>query len=112
MKNYLFALVLIFTLIGCSKPLPESRQAYLGEWRGEGVVLNIMPDGMVDYQRTQGSASTSIKAPIKRFEGDDLVVGVLFMATTFIVNEPPNYSDGIWVMTVDGIKLVKAPNAR
>lgn len=108
MKNYLFALVLIFTLIGCSKSLPESRQAYLGEWRGEGVVLSIMPDGMVDYQRTQGSASMSIKAPIKRFDGDDFV----FMATTFIVNEPPNYSDGTWVMTVDGIKLVKAPNAR
>ncbi len=67
----------------------------------------ILADGTVAYQRLTDGGSTSINGPIKEFVGDDFTVGILFMTTTFDVTEPPHMIDGVWQMTVDGVKLTK-----
>ena len=103
----LLILLLLGLLAGCAKPLPENRLQYAGGWQGEGVTLNIDVGGTVDYQRKQGNSSRSINAPIKSFQGDNFVVGVLFMETTFVVSQPPKNINGSWTMTVDGVDLVK-----
>lgn len=86
-------------------PVPDSHTDYVGEWQGEGVTLRIEADGMVRYERKRGSGSTSIEAPIQRFEGDDFVVGLGPLTTTFRVSERPHREGDAWRMTVDGVEL-------
>lgn len=104
----LAVLCLIFALVGCtSKPLPPDKQDYVGEWTSEHIYLQITRDGYVHYRYQEGTMSKEINAPLKHFEGDDFVVGVGFLTTTFEVSTPP-YQDGIeWKMVVDDVKLSK-----
>ncbi len=53
------------------------------------------------------SSSKSLSAPIKAFKGDDFVVGVGPMETTFKVSAVPHQDGGNWKMTVDGEELVR-----
>jgi len=107
MKKYLSIIAVIFLLSGCAEPLPEDRLHYVGEWRGKEMGLLILADGSVVYKRLKNGGTTSVNGPLKEFEGDDFTVGVLFMTTTFDVTEPPHEVNGIWQMTVDGVKLVR-----
>lgn len=100
-------LVLRAALAACAKPLPPERAAYVGEWRAKSMVLHISPDGNVSYKRQQGNSTTSINAPLKAFSGNDFVVGVGPMETTFVVSAPPRQREGGWTMTVDGVELVR-----
>ena len=71
------------------------------------MVLAIHPDGTVNYQRIQGRTKTTVNGPLAKFDGDDFVVAIGFLTTTFNVSEPPSQVDGIWQMTVDGVRLTK-----
>ena len=71
------------------------------------MYLLILTDGTVSYQRLKNGGSTSINAPLKEFVGDDFVVGLAFLTTTFDVKNAPHQVDGKWVMVVDGVKLTK-----
>ncbi len=106
MKKYLLVFFIIL-LSGCADPLPEDRLDYVGEWRSNEMGLLILADGSVSYKRLKGGATTSVSGPLKRFEGDDFVVGVLFMTTTFDVTEAPHEIGGAWKMTVDGVRLTR-----
>lgn len=103
------ALLLALALYGCGKPLPPEKLAYAGYWSAASMNLHIAHDGSVDYQRVEGSQTTKINAPIKEFEGNNLVVGVGPMATTFVVSVPPHQVGDAWKMTVDGVELTRQP---
>ena len=107
MERYLAALAVILLLSSCAEPLPEDRLHYVGEWQSKEMGLLILADGTVAYKRLKGGGSTSINAPLKEFVGDDFTVGILFMTTTFDVTEPPHEVDGVWQMTVDGVRLTR-----
>lgn len=93
---------------GCSEPIPLDRMAYAGDWRGRDMRLLITPEGRCEYsRRKEGGATSSIKAPIVRFEGDNFVVGLGMFTTTFVVSQPPRLVDGRWRMTVDGVELIR-----
>ena len=94
-------------LAACAQPLPQDKLEYAGEWRGEGTRLVISPSGLCDYERKRGGSSVSINAPIKQFEGDNFVVGVGPMTTTFVVSKPPHLANGRWRMVVDGVELTR-----
>ncbi len=98
---------LILLLSGCSKPLPEDKQAYVGFWSSPEMRLLIVSDGTVDYERIKNGGTTTINAPLKAFEGDDFIVGIGFFDTRFFVSQTPQLIDGKWVMTVDGVTLTK-----
>ena len=103
-------LILIFSLLtvsACSNPIPESRLNYVGKWQSEEMSLLILREGRVEYERRDGRTTVSIDAPLQEFVGDDLVVGVWFLTTTFDVTEPPELVGGKWHMVVDGIRLTK-----
>ena len=110
MRRTAFALLAVLALLlsACAEPLPKDKLAYAGEWRGQGVWLLITADGRCEYQRQKEGMSSSIEAPIKGFEGDNFVVGVGFLTTTFVVSKPPQLIDGKWKMTVDGVELTRA----
>jgi hypothetical protein len=103
----LLAILLVLLLCACAQPLPAERQHYVGQWRGDGMELSIGADGRVVYKRSKGASSTSIDAPLQRFEGDDFFVGIGPLDTRFEVSSPPREVDGVWRMTVDGVELVR-----
>lgn len=94
-------------LAGCAKPLPAEKLHYVGDWRAANMDLSIDAGGTVRYQRRKGSASTSIEGPLQRFEGDNFLVGIGPLSTTFVVSQPPHERNGGWSMTVDGVELRK-----
>lgn len=97
----------LLLLSACSKPLPEDKLSYVGEWQSKEMGLLILQDGTVAYKRLKGGGSTSVNGPLKEFVGDNFVVGFWFMTTTFEVLEAPNQVDGKWQMVVDGVRLTK-----
>lgn len=104
----LFFLGLVFlTLAGCGKPVPAEKRDYVGFWENPIMQLIITQDGSVSYKRLKGGGNIKIEGPLQRFEGDDFVVGIFFINTTFHVERPP-YKDGaVWKMVVDGVELVR-----
>lgn len=97
----------IFLLSVCSKPIDKSRLHYVGSWQNNEMALLILKDGSVAYKRLKGGVTTSVNGPLKEFNGDDFVVGVLFLTTIFKVTEPPHEVEGKWQMVVDGVRLTK-----
>ena len=96
-------------LAACAKPLPPDKAAYVGEWDGPTMTLLITPGGSVVYKHAEGNSSTSINAPLKAFVGNDFVVGVGPVNTTFKVSAPPHQDQGQWKMTVDDVELTRKP---
>ena len=98
----------ICLLSGCNSiPIPEEKKAYVGTWEGVGFHLTITEDGGVNYRRVKGNNTTTISGPVKSFVGDNFVVGVLFITTTFKVQHPPYMEGNEWLMVVDGVELKK-----
>jgi hypothetical protein len=95
-------------LSGCGKPVPPDKAAYVGEWQSREMHLSITEDGSVKYKRVSGGVSKSLSAPLRGFEGDNFVVGLPFMSTTFVVAKAPYEQDGRWKMVVDGVTLTRA----
>jgi hypothetical protein len=103
-------LALLLAAACTGKPLPADKRDYAGNWRGTGMSLSIAADGGVSYKRTRGGESTSINAPIQRFEGPSFFVGVGPLTTRFEVTNPPHRDGNLWKMTVDGVELTRPPN--
>ncbi|MBC8073857.1 MAG: hypothetical protein IAG13_36400 [Deltaproteobacteria bacterium] len=107
-RSPLLALAFAASLLGCkSRPLPAEKAEYAGHWRGGGIDLVITQDGGVSYNRIKGAGHVEINGPIKGFDGDDFVVGVMVVKTTFDVTAPPHEAGGAWKMTVDGVELTR-----
>ena len=105
LKKIAILLLLCLLLTACSKPLPEDRMNYAGDWQSSEMRLLILADGSVSYERLKNGGTTSIEGPLKEFQGDDFVVGIGPLSTTFDVSEPPHEVDGTWHMVVDGVHL-------
>jgi hypothetical protein len=99
----------ILVLSACGQQVPADKAAYVGEWHAQSMNLTVMRDGRVLYKRVKGTSTTSIDAPLRRFEGDNFVVGIPFVSTTFEVSKPPYQDAGVWKMVVDGVELSRAP---
>jgi hypothetical protein len=97
----------LLMLSACEPPVPQDKVAYVGEWSAQTMNLTLTQDGTVRYKRVRGNVTTSIDAPLRRFDGDNFVVGVPFISTTFEVSKPPYQEAGIWKMVVDGVELTR-----
>ncbi|WP_426107625.1 hypothetical protein [Massilia sp. TSP1-1-2] len=107
LSNTVLALLFAATLAACGKPLPADKAAFAGQWSGPAMQMLITQDGRVEYSRVNDGNTTSVKAPIKEFAGNNLIVGLGPMATTFVVSAPPHQDGEAWKMTVDGVELTK-----
>lgn len=110
--NIKIAAILLFLMVltGCSKPLPDDKLMYAGEWQSREMYLLILPDGTVAYERLKNGGTTSINGPLKEFNGDNFVVGFGPFNSNFEVSEPPHLVDGQWQMVVDGVRLTRSPD--
>jgi hypothetical protein len=70
--------------------------------------VEILADGSCSYKRLERGATKTINAAVKEFQGDNFVVGVGPITTTFVVSAPPHQEGKLWKMTVDGVELVKS----
>lgn len=102
-----YAAVFALLLLGCTKPVPPERIAYVGEWGSPAMSLQITRDGSVKYKRIQGGVTTSVSGPLQKFEGDDFYVGVAMLSTRFAVSKAPVQENGAWKMIVDGEQLTR-----
>ena len=98
---------IMLALSACGQPVPPEKSAYVGEWHAPGMGLLITQDGSVVYKRIKGGVTTSINGPLRRFEGDDFIVGLPFLSTRFEVSKPPFQDGGKWKMVVDGVELAR-----
>lgn len=101
------ATTLLALLSACGKPVPPEKSAYVGQWQATAMEILVTQDGSVAYRRLEGGVDKSIDGPLKEFEGDDFVVGVGPIATTFVVSAPPHQDGTDWKMTVDGVELTR-----
>ena len=111
MKNRMVLAMMVAALLlltACAKPVPPEKSAYVGDWAAPGMSLLITQDGRVDYTRIKGGVTTTLNAPLKKFEGDNFVVGIGLWTTTFVVAKPPHEEAGRWKMTVDDVELTRA----
>lgn len=97
----------ILLLVGCAKPVPAEKSAFVGEWKSQDMEVLITQEGSVMYRRVRGNVTKSIEGPLQGFEGDDFVVGVGPMKVTFVVSTPPHEVGGEWKMVVDGVELTR-----
>lgn len=101
-------------LSACGQPVADDKAAYVGEWHAQAMDVELTKDGTVRYKRVRNTTAgatttTSINAPLRRFEGDNFVVGIAFLSTTFEVSTPPHLEAGTWKMVVDGVELTRSP---
>jgi hypothetical protein len=110
-RNTIVLLLLAVWLTACAKPVPSDKAEYVGEWQEKSMYLLITQDGSVRYKRLKGGVSTSIEAPLKRFDGDNFVVGIGLISTMFTVSKPPYHDGTDWKMVVDGVELIRTSRA-
>src|SRR5512147_756074 len=106
-RAFLAAAALALSLLGCAKPVPPERGAYVGLWKSPGMSLLITRDGSVEYKRIKGGVTTSVSGPLQKFEGDDFHVGIAMLSTRFVVSRAPYQENGAWKMVVDGETLTR-----
>jgi len=101
------ALAIALLAAACAKPLPPDKADYAGEWQSPAMYLLITKDGSLRYKRLKQGGTVSVDAPIKEFQGNNIVAGVGPMATTFVVSKPPYKDAGAWKMVVDDEELTR-----
>ena len=97
----------LLLLAGCGTPVPPEKASYIGHWQNQSMSLLITAEGRVEYRKVRGSTTTSLKAPIKAFTGDNFAACLGPLATTFVVSQPPHQERGVWRMVVDGEVLIR-----
>lgn len=102
----------VFFLLSCGGikgiSIPNDKKDYIGSWRSSEISLVIYDNGNVSYLKQKGSSKTEINAPIQKFEGNNFIVGIMGMNTTFVVSDLPHQDSlGVWKMTVDGVELYR-----
>ena len=107
--RFVIPVAALLTLSACGQPVPGDKAAYVGEWRSQTMSLLLAQDGSVRYKRVKGNITTSINAPLRRFEGDNFVIGIPYFSSTFEVSKPPYQEAGTWKMVVDGVELSRVP---
>lgn len=106
-RTLILLLITAFALLGCGKPVPPDKSAYVGEWQDKTMYLLITQDGSVVYKRLEGGVSRSVQGPLKGFTGDNFEVGVGPMSTEFKVSVAPHKEGDSWRMVVDGVELTR-----
>ena len=72
------------------------------------MAILITQAGEVRYARKEKGVSKTMKGPLQRFDGDNFVVGIGPVSSTFAVGVAPHRDGDVWKMTVDGVEAASA----
>jgi len=89
-------------------PVPPEKMAYVGDWQGKDMRIQLAKNGKVEYKRKQPGKDMNLSVDLQGFNGDNFDVGVFLVRSTFVVSKPPHRENGKWKMTVDGVELTRA----
>ncbi|HEU4852661.1 MAG TPA: hypothetical protein VFT37_10960 [Telluria sp.] len=109
MRTLLLAGCLLATPAVLAEPLPvpAEKMAYVGEWVGKDMRLNIAKNGQIDYKVKKPNKKVDMSIELVRFEGNNFDAGYGIVTTTFVVSKPPHKVGDKWKMVVDGVELTK-----
>lgn len=113
--KYILACTLFCTANSFAAPLPvpASKAAYIGTWKGPDMDLAIEADGKIAYKRLtsegagKGKKTLDLHIELKRFNGNDFDAGYGIFHSTVVVSKPPATDGETTTMTVDGVELTK-----
>ena len=88
-------------------PVPPEKMAYVGDWQGKDMRIQLAKNGKVEYKRKQPGKDMNLSVDLQGFNGDNFDVGVFLVRSTFVVSKPPHRENGKWKMTVDGVELTR-----
>ena len=88
-------------------PVPADKLAYVGDWQGKDMRIQMAKDGKVKYKRNQPGKQMDLSVDLQGFNGDNFDVGVFLVRSTFVVSKPPHREGDKWKMTVDGVELTR-----
>lgn len=103
----LAACFLSFSAHAAPVPVPADKIAYVGDWQGKDMRLQLAKDGKVKYQRDRPGKQMDLSLDLQGFDGDNFDVGVMLVRSTFVVTKPPHREGNKWKMTVDGVELTR-----
>lgn len=88
-------------------PVPADKMAYVGDWQGKDMRIQMGKDGRIKYKRDRPGKQLDLSIELQRFDGDNFDAGGGFISSTFVVSKPPHREGGKWKMTVDGVELTR-----
>ncbi|QNA87524.1 hypothetical protein G4G28_01875 [Massilia sp. Dwa41.01b] len=88
-------------------PVPAEKMAYVGDWQGKDMRLQLAKDGQVKYKRDRPGKKLDLSVDLQRFDGNDFEVGTSLIRSRFVVSKPPHREGDKWKMTVDGVELTR-----
>jgi hypothetical protein len=89
-------------------PVPASKSAYIGNWQGRDMELQIAANGKIFYKRVYSSEKKiNLNIELTGFSGDNFDAGFGIVHSTFYVTKPPTKSGNKTKMMVDGVELTK-----
>ncbi|HAV37557.1 MAG TPA: hypothetical protein DCX52_14595 [Massilia sp.] len=88
-------------------PVPADKQAYVGDWQGKDMRIQMAKDGKIKYKRDRPSKKLDLSVDLQGFNGDNFDIGWGFVRSTFVVSKPPHREGDKWKMTVDGVELTR-----
>ena len=89
-------------------PVPADKLAYVGDWQGKDMRIQMGKDGKIKYKRDRPGKKMDLSVDLQGFDGDNFDIGWGFVRSTFVVSKPPHRVGAKWKMTVDGVELTRA----
>jgi hypothetical protein len=102
-----FLAALLLPLAAQAGPVPADKLAYVGDWQGKDMRLQLAKDGKVKYKRDRPNKKMDLSVDLQGFNGDNFDVGAFLVRSTFVVSKPPHREGDKWKMTVDGVELTR-----
>ena len=88
-------------------PVPADKLAYVGDWQGKDMRIQMAKDGKIKYKRDRPGKKLDLSVDLQGFHGDDFDIGWGIVRSTFVVSKPPHREGDKWKMTVDGVELTR-----
>jgi len=101
----------LLPLAALADPVPAEKLAYVGDWQGKDMRIQMNKDGQIKYKRDRPGKKLDLSLDLQGFSGDNFDVGVPFVRSTFVVSKPPHKVGDKWMMTVDGVELTRVDGA-
>lgn len=96
------------------KELAKRSALFVGVWKSRQMRLVIQADGKASYEREKGASWRKVTGTFSDLSRQSFKIRVLGVGTTFKIDAPPSEKDGVWSMTIDGVKLyrIKIPGEK
>lgn len=100
-------LVWMLACKGCDRtPVGEEHEEWIGTWSAADSEVTIKPDGVCDFEWSEGNHTNSVSGGAARWEDDTFYCALLF-DSDFPIDQAPTQEGDTWTMTLDGQQFQK-----